>query len=165
MCQYISTWSSFVTWETPIPSLGTNVNGSHQAPIPSQIFASINSDVHGTSSSPSSPSTKNLIPKFSSAAYKRVEIAVRPPLTKTSRTEESRKAWIVRDSEALSSEVVKRVWGASSGVVFIRFEDKGPDVDVDVDGNVGRVILKVSVHGSKDRVVLRVKSVSGVNVN
>jgi hypothetical protein len=109
----------------------------------------------------SSSSTKNLIPKFSSAAYKRVEIAVRPPLTKTSRTEESRKTWIVSGSEALSSEVVKRVCGASSGAVLIRFEDRGPDVDV----KAGRVILKISVHGLKDRVVLRVKSVSGVNVN
>jgi len=86
-------------------------------------------------------------------------------LTKTSRTEESRKAWIVSGSEALSSEVVKRVWGASSGAVLVRFEDRGPDVDVDVDGNEGRVIMKVSVHGLKDRVVLRVKSVSGVNIN
>jgi hypothetical protein len=82
------------------------------APIPSQIFACINPDLDSSSwSSPSSSSTKNLIPRFSSAAYKRVEIAVRPPLTKTSRTEESRKAWIVRGSEAevLLAEVVKRV--------------------------------------------------------
>jgi hypothetical protein len=83
---------------------------------------------------------------------------------KTSRTEESRKAWIVRGSEAeaLLSEVVKRVWGASSGVEDIRLEEgvSGVDVDVGVDeeGKDGRVILKVSVRGLKDRVVLRVKS-------
>jgi hypothetical protein len=135
------------------------------APIPSQIFAYISSDFDASVSpssisSSSSSSTKNLIPKFSSAAYKRVEIAVRPPLTKTSRTEESRKAWIVRGSEALSFEVVKRVCGASSGAVFIRLEEGGSDgdVDVDVEGKEGLVILKVSVRGLKDRVVLRVKS-------
>jgi hypothetical protein len=84
-------------------------------------------------------------------------------LTKTSRTEESRKAWIVRGSEALSSEVVKRVWGASSGAVFIRWEEGGSDGDVDVDvEKEGRVTLKVSVRGLKDRVVLRVKSGRGV---
>jgi hypothetical protein len=66
----------------------------------------------------------------------------------------------VRGSEALSFEVVKRVCGASSGAVFIRLEEGGSDgdVDVDVEGKEGLVILKVSVRGLKDRVVLRVKS-------
>jgi hypothetical protein len=53
---------------------------------------------------------------------------------------------------------VKRVWGASSGVVDIRVEEGGLDGDVDVEGKDGRVILKVSVRGLKDRVVLRVES-------
>jgi hypothetical protein len=67
----------------------------------------------------------------------------------------------VRASEALSSEVVKRVWGASSGAVFIRLEEGVVGLllsNVDVEGKEGLVILKASVRGLKDRVVLRVKS-------
>lgn len=108
-----------------------------------------------------SSSAKKRMPIVSSAAYNRVEMAVRP-FTNTSNTELSRQTRMCKGSSScpvpfLGSAVVKSVCGARSGAVFIGvllFDDR----------KEGRSMVKVSAEGSKERVVAWAKSVVLVSI-
>jgi hypothetical protein len=134
---------------------------SDHTAIPSQSVAPSNRDSSAEALSPSEvvglSSAKNLIPTVSSAAYNLVEIAVRS-LTKTSRTELSRQTRMWRASVSTAPVVglraVKRVCGALSGLVLMRSW-----LLVVGDWKEGRVMMKVSVVGVKERVVVWEKSV------
>jgi hypothetical protein len=96
------------------------------------------------------------MPNVSSATYNLVEIAVRS-LTKTSRTELSRqtrtRSASVSSAPVVGLRVVTRVCGALSGLVLMR--DR---LLVVGDWKEGRVMVKVSVVGVKERVVVWEKS-------
>jgi hypothetical protein len=134
---------------------------SDHTAIPSQSVAKSNRDSSAEALSTSKiaelSSAKNLIPTVSSAAYILVEIAVRS-LTKTSRTELSRQTRMrsasVSSTPVVGLRVVKRVCGALSGLVLIRSW-----LLVVGDWKDGRVMVKVSVVGVKERVVVWEKSV------